>query len=131
MTLASDFGKMSERWSGMDIAVNARLEQGILLQGGLSFGRTSLDVCEVRAKVPEMTLASPFVINPTAPDCDVVGNYLTQVKFLGTYTIAEGRRAGGGDVPELPGPNIVANYIAPTPSRSRRSGVPCRATHRT
>jgi hypothetical protein len=113
VTAASNFGKMSERWNGMDIAVNARLEQGILLQGGLSFGRTSFDVCEVRAKVPELTLTAPFAVNPTAPNCDVVGNFLTQVKFLGTYTLPKIDVRVAGTFQSFPGPNIVANYIAP------------------
>jgi hypothetical protein len=112
VTLASNFGRMSETWNGMDIAVNARLEQGILLQGGLSFGRTALDVCDVRAKVPEMTVGAPYAVNLTAPDCDITSDYLTQVKFLGTYTLPKIDVRVAGTFQSFPGPNIVANYIA-------------------
>jgi hypothetical protein len=113
VTLAENYGKMSERWNGVDMAVNARLQNGVLLQGGLSFGRTSLDVCEVRAKVPEMTLGTPFAVNSTAPNCNIAADYLTQVKFLGTYTLPKIDVRVAGTFQSFPGPNIVANYIAP------------------
>jgi len=117
VTAASNFGNMIEHWNGVDLSVSARLQQGILLQGGTSFGRTSLDACEVRAKVPEMTLAVPFAQNfgglgPTAPDCKVDTHFLTQVKFLGTYTVPKVDVRVAGTFQSFPGPNIVANYIA-------------------
>ena len=34
------------------------------------------------------------------------------MKFLGTLHGSEGGRADRGDVPELPGPHILANYVA-------------------
>ena len=48
-TFARDFGKQIEHWNGVDASVNARLEHGIMLQGGFSVGRTITDNCEVRA----------------------------------------------------------------------------------
>ena len=37
---------------------------GTMLQGGISTGRTSLDVCELRAKLPELTVGAPYVGRP-------------------------------------------------------------------
>ena len=52
-TLASNYGDYKESWNGVDVNFNVRLGQGTLLQGGFSTGRTSLDVCEIRAQIPE------------------------------------------------------------------------------
>ena len=37
-TFASDFGKQTEHWNGVDVSVNARLQNGVMLQGGVSTG---------------------------------------------------------------------------------------------
>ena len=49
-TLASDYGKQIEHWNGVDVTVNARLQQRLLLQGGVSTGRTTTDNCEIVAE---------------------------------------------------------------------------------
>src|SRR5262245_15005985 len=41
VTRAKLFGKQIEHWNGVDVSVNARPGQGVLLQGGFSSGRTS------------------------------------------------------------------------------------------
>ena len=48
-TLARDFGKQTEHWNGMDFSANARLQNGLMLQGGVSTGRTTTDNCDVIA----------------------------------------------------------------------------------
>ena len=53
-TLASNYGNYIEHWNGVDVNLNVRLGQGTILQGGISTGRTSLDVCDIRAKLPEL-----------------------------------------------------------------------------
>ena len=63
----------------MDVTVNARPRQGVLLQGGVSTGRTSTDNCVIREQVPEVGAVNPY--------CHVDTNFLTQVKLLGTYTV--------------------------------------------
>ena len=45
-TFASNFGNQYEHWNGVDLTMNARLPQ-LLLQGGVSTGRTYEDDCEV------------------------------------------------------------------------------------
>ncbi len=68
-TLASNYGDYKGAWNGVDVNFNVRLGQGILLQGGTSTGRTSLDVCDVRANLPELTVAAPYVVNLGSPAC--------------------------------------------------------------
>ena len=45
-TFASNFGNQFEHWNGVDLTMNARLTR-LLLQGGVSTGRTFEDFCEV------------------------------------------------------------------------------------
>jgi hypothetical protein len=91
-TFASDFGEQWEHWNGVDVTINARLERGIRLQGGVSTGRTSRDNCEVAAKAGSTStdLGIAFLLftdNPTQRFCHNVQDFQTQVKFLGTYLI--------------------------------------------
>jgi hypothetical protein len=101
-TLASNYGKQIEHWNGVDVNVNVRLGQGTLLQGGLSTGRTTTDNCDVVTKVD----------NPSRLYCHVDTNLLTQVKFLGTYAVPKVDVQIAATFRSLPGPQILANYIA-------------------
>ena len=51
--LSSNFGEMTENWHGIDVSVNARLRNGLTVQGGTSTGRRLQDNCDVRAALPE------------------------------------------------------------------------------
>ena len=105
VTFADNFGKQIEHWNGVDVTVNARPGSGVLLQGGMSTGRTSTDNCEVRAQVPENSAR----LNPF---CHVDTKFLTQVKLLGTYTVPKVDVQVAATFQSLPGPQITANYIA-------------------
>jgi hypothetical protein len=120
-TLASNYGNYIEHWNGVDVNLNARLGPGVILQGGVSSGRTSLDVCDVRANLPELAVtttgltgggSSPFSVSPTQPFCHIDSNFLTQVKFLGTYAVPKVDVQVAATFRSLPGPNYSANYIA-------------------
>ena len=52
VTFASDYGKQTEHWNGLDLTVNARPRDGVLLQGGVSTGRASFDGASMRANCP-------------------------------------------------------------------------------
>ncbi|MGB7219092.1 MAG: hypothetical protein WBD07_09820, partial [Vicinamibacterales bacterium] len=70
-----------EHWNGVDIGVNARLQNGLLLQGGTSTGRRSTNNCGVVAALPE-TLG-----NNAASFCDQVEPFRTQLKGVAAYTL--------------------------------------------
>jgi hypothetical protein len=57
------------------------------------------------AKVPEVNRVG-------APYCHVTENFLTQAKFLGTYTIPRIEVMVTGTVQSLAGPEILAEYTA-------------------
>jgi hypothetical protein len=54
VTFADDYGKTIQYWHGVDVNVNARIRNGLTLQGGTSTGRGVRDNCEVTAKLPEL-----------------------------------------------------------------------------
>jgi carboxypeptidase family protein len=115
-TLARDFGTQIEHWNGVDMSVNARLQQGVLLQGGVSVGRTTTDNCEIRAQLPENPTAPATLINQslTNPYCHVETNWMgqTQVKLIGTYPVPKVDINVAATFQSTPGPQISANYLA-------------------
>ena len=117
-TFTDDYGRQIEHWNGVDLAVNARPREGMLLQGGLSTGRTTTDNCEVVTKVPEALFggAAAGVVNVNtwmpASYCHQETDFLTQVKLLGTYRIPRVDVQFAVMFQSLPGPLILANYVA-------------------
>ena len=61
VTPASNFGKWSQDFNGWDLLVDARMRNGLLLQGGVAIGNTSTDNCEVAEQVPESQIGLPPV----------------------------------------------------------------------
>jgi hypothetical protein len=114
-TFASDFGKQTEVWNGVDLTMNARLQNGVTVQGGFNTGRTVTDNCEVAAKAGTTVnggFGLPFTDNPTQLYCHNVGKFLHQFKMLGTYLVPKIDVNVAATLQSGPGPNIVANYIA-------------------
>jgi hypothetical protein len=92
----------------MDLTVNARPGGGVLLQGGVSTGRQITDNCEILARVPEASGAA----SPTGvPYCHQEQNFLTQVKFLGSYLLPKIDVQISGTFQSIPGPQISANQV--------------------
>jgi hypothetical protein len=106
VTLSKQYGKQTQYWQGVDVNINARPAEGVLLQGGTSTGRGVSDNCEILAKLPEISPVG-------APYCKTVPAFLTQVKFLGSYTLPRVDVQVSGAFQSVPGPQIAANYNAP------------------
>src|SRR4030095_3902376 len=104
VTFADNFGSQIEHWNGVDFTINARPGNGILLQGGLSTGRTSTDVCDIRDDVPELGAVNAY--------CHTDTKSLTHVKLLGTYTVPRVGVLASATFQSLPGPQVTANYVA-------------------
>ena len=102
-TFADNFGGRSERWHGVDITMRARVREGLLLQGGVSTGQTTLDSCNLRAALIETAPSNPF--------CRVEGAFRTHVSFLGTYTVPVVEVRVAGTLQNVPGPEILANVV--------------------
>jgi Carboxypeptidase regulatory-like domain len=105
VTLDRKYGGQMQHWNGVDMMVNARPRNGLLVQGGVSTGRTSTDNCEVLAKLPES--------NPLgAPYCHVDTPFLSRWAALASYTIPRVDVQVAGTFQSTPGPQIAANYVA-------------------
>jgi hypothetical protein len=109
ITLARKFGEQYARWNGVDVTVNARLQNGLLLQGGVATGSQTTDDCEIRAAVPESIATFPTY----NPYCHVEQPLLTQVKFLTTYLVPRIDVQVAATFQNNPGPVIAANYPVP------------------
>jgi hypothetical protein len=103
ITLARDFGDQSEVWNGVDVTVNARLQNGLVLQGGMATGSQTTDNCEIEAALPET--AGPY--------CHVEQPSQTQWKFLTTYLVPRIDVQVAATFQNNPGPVIAANYFVP------------------
>ncbi|OFV93097.1 MAG: hypothetical protein A3H95_11865 [Acidobacteria bacterium RIFCSPLOWO2_02_FULL_64_15] len=114
-----DYGKRIDHWNGVDISVNARLQNGLLLQGGTSTGRRTQDDCEVSALLPE-TLGN----NPQA-FCNRTEPFRTQFKLVSAYTLPRYERLPAtlgqvlqniqvaGTFQSIPGNELLATYQMP------------------
>jgi hypothetical protein len=121
-TFASDYGDMYQYWHGVDVTVNARLTNGLVLQGGTSTGRGVRDNCEVTAKVPEALFTGGAW--QQASSCHVAEPWLTQIRGLATYVVPKidvqlaatfqfkpGTLGLGGNDAASNGASVNANYV--------------------
>jgi hypothetical protein len=89
-TFETDFGPArTQYWHGANISVNARLANGLTVQGGTSTGRGVRDRCETTRNLPEEILgmgtgASPLV---QAQACQVTEPVMTSFRGLAAYTV--------------------------------------------
>jgi hypothetical protein len=60
---ANAYGDYQRYWDGFDITFQARLINGLTVQGGTSTGRTVEDVCEVKPQAPEFRTLDPYCHN--------------------------------------------------------------------
>jgi predicted TIM-barrel fold metal-dependent hydrolase len=94
-TQASNYGKRTEVYNGIDVTLTTRFAQRGQFSGGLSVGRTVTDVCEIAAKLPEVLLGtdslSAGTANSWSPNgfCHVSRPWSagTQIKFLVVYPL--------------------------------------------
>jgi hypothetical protein len=116
-TFASDYGSQKQHWNGFDVTMNVRLRQGLLLQGGMSTGKTMTDNCEIVAKLPGNLLGGALLgaanANVWLPQsfCHQESPFLTQVKFLGSYTLPRIDVQVSGSFQSIPGPLLIANTV--------------------
>jgi hypothetical protein len=101
-TMARNFGEQKEHWNGVDFSVNTRLENGVVLQGGISTGRTTTDNCEIVANAGG---------NPSPRNCHVQAAFLTQFKMLAVYQVPVIDVNVAGTMQSTPGPVISANRV--------------------
>ncbi len=116
VTLSNNFGKQTEHFDGVNITLNARLQNGLLIQGGVGTGRQVLNDCEVVDDLPEMlhtffgdpTRAFFFAARPRE-FCEQNNGFRTSVQGLAAYTIPKIDVQVSGTIQNLPGPVVQAN----------------------
>jgi hypothetical protein len=96
-TTSDDFGGETHYWHGVDMSINARMKNGLSLQGGTSTGRGVADTCDMytsrfgRAMAPTLGTAAVPVIAVGIVDgvkaCDLAEPWLTSVRGLAAYTV--------------------------------------------
>jgi hypothetical protein len=120
--LSSNFGEMTENWHGIDVSVNARLRNGLTVQGGTSTGRRLQDNCDVRAALPETyswtstTAVQTTRVNTSTgalanPWCRVEEPFRTSFRGLGTYIVPKVDLNLSVTWRSDPGGDLAANYV--------------------
>jgi hypothetical protein len=135
VTFADEYGQTIQYWHGVDINVNARLRNGLTIQGGTSTGRGVRDNCEVTAKLPELLLVAGTWQQPES--CRVEEPWLTQVRGLAAYTIPKidvavsasfqfkpGTLGVGGNDTATNGTSVAANINVPNAVAQASLGRP-------
>ena len=96
-TTADDFGGETHYWHGVDVSFNARMHNGLSLQGGTSTGRGVNDTCDEmtarfgRPSAPTLgTAAVPIIaagIIDGQTSCNAAEPWQTSVRGLASYTV--------------------------------------------
>jgi len=130
---SSVFGKTQAHWNGFDVSLDARLRNGLFLQGGVSSGKDLYDFCDVVDDVPEaltqvaaaQATTAPLYVGAAIPAgaCHQETPFLTQWKGLASYTLPYGIRVSG-TFQSLYGPPIVGTNIYNNANRVATTTLP-------
>jgi hypothetical protein len=116
VTLANNFGNQTEHFDGVNITVNARLQNGLVVQGGSGLGRVVTNDCEIVEKLPETlhqflnnnTRSFVFTARPLER-CEENRGLRTRYQGLAAYTIPKIDVQVSGTFQNLPGVGVNAN----------------------
>jgi hypothetical protein len=125
ITFAKNYGNQSEVYNGVDLAVNLRLPQGVVVQGGTSTGRNVTDNCDVAGKTDNPAgPPSPFsqivpvnqaaIASPSTLYCHIAPPFQTQMKLLAVYPLPWWGLQTSATFQSLPGTEIQGIYPATT-----------------
>ena len=117
ITHAENYGDQYEHWNGFDLIFTARPRSGLAVQGGMSTGRTTIDNCEVARQLPELLTNLPVLGAANSAQfplqyCHQQSPFLTQLKFLGSYTIPRIDVLVSAALQSVPGPQVIGNFVA-------------------
>jgi hypothetical protein len=109
VTFASDFGKQTEIYNGVDFNVTAHFGKGGLLAGGANIGDSYFPAAA--STTGTSATNDCFVVNSPQQlyQCKVTPPYSTRLKLQGSYPLPFGLQVSGS-FQSLPGPTIAANY---------------------
>jgi hypothetical protein len=113
VTFAENFGKQTQVYHGVLVNVTARAANGLTLTAGVNSGKTTVDICEVRAVLPEITAVLNGTIGPTNPFCHIDPGFITKVTGLASYTIPKIDVLIAGTIRSDQGAPLRATWNAP------------------
>jgi hypothetical protein len=116
VTLSNNYGKQTEHFDGVNVTVNARLQNGLILQGGTGTGRQVTNNCDVVDELPEMlhtffgdpTRAFFFAATPRE-FCEANNGFRTSVQGLAAYTLPKVDVQVSASFQNLPGAVVQSN----------------------
>src|SRR3989441_1183166 len=122
---ASDYGNQYKHWNGFDLTTNVRLQRMTLL-GGVTFGKTMFDNCEIIKILPEVlfntvkdasgavlpSVAAPANVTYTPKEfCHNETGWMPQYKMIVSYDVPwQGLRLSS-NFQSLPGPGLQGGVI--------------------
>jgi hypothetical protein len=120
---------VTDHWNGFDFGVSMRLPHGVVFQGGTSTGRQTTNDCDIvdpanagkfgsRSPLVELLTSSLGVISPVST-CAVQQAWLTQIKFLGSFTIPKIEVRIGAAFQSIPGLEEALTYSTPNSDIAR------------
>ena len=130
-TWSNNYGSQTSMYNGVLVNVNARLRNGLTVQGGLNSGSTVLDSCDIRGDLPET--------NPTNPFCRDNPGLITRVTGLAAYTVPKIDVLVSGTFRSDQGTPLQAQWVVSSAEaakytrsaalrwRAKRDGQPSRA----
>jgi hypothetical protein len=101
---AEVLGKQQAHWDGVDLTLDARMRNGLTLQGGVSTGKTMTDNCDIVDDAPEI------LGGQAAQFCHFESPFLPQYKASASYSLPLGLRVAG-TFQSLPGLQLAANTL--------------------
>ena len=104
-TYAPNYGNQYSIYNGLELSLSARLRNGVQFQAGSSTGETVTDNCEIRAKLPEISLLNPY--------CHNGPGITTRATGAASYTIPKIDVLVSGTFQSSPGGVLAANWIIP------------------
>jgi hypothetical protein len=131
VTHAKNFGNgFDETYNGVDVALNARTQFGLNVQGGVNVGQSARNNCDVWTQVPE----SIGAFRTPLQFCDQASGYLTTVSGLAAYTVPridvlvsgtfQSRPFAGSNFPSIGTQSLAANWLVFNPSVIPELGRP-------
>jgi hypothetical protein len=116
VTLSNNFGKQTEHFDAVNITLNSRLANGLLITGGLGTGRQVTNDCDVVDDLPEMlhtffgdpTRAFFFAARPR-DFCEQNNGFRTSIQGLASYVIPKIDVLIAGTFQNLPGAVVQSN----------------------
>jgi hypothetical protein len=88
LALAKDYGDPTFYWQGMEMTVNARMNNGLTLQGGFTTGGGVRDMCELAANLPEIySQTTSMLFQKDVAACSIEEPWLFAWRGLANYVV--------------------------------------------